>query len=156
MKTFTFLFLALGLVAAGCQQISVSPVGSAQRTVSGVVNLKPDILFPVDTEVLVRVIDTTALERAGTTAANDLPTMDRGRTPKTDRVLGEHAIKAPPGKPAPFRIEFEADDALMQRGLILDVRISYYNRVQFRTISAHMITLSSLRQPQEVWVEAAR
>lgn len=145
--------LGLWLALTGCQQIDLTPESDPQRVVTGTVKLPADIIFPPETEVLVRVVDNTATELAGTTPPGDIPTLDRGRPAKSERSLGEHIIRAPAGQPVPFQVEFRADDKLMRRGVLIDVRISYHRRVQFRTLSAHMLTLSSLRFPQEVWVQ---
>lgn len=151
------LVVLLGLLfsGAGCQQLDLTPEGNPARVVAGVVNLRPDILFPPDTEVVVRMIDNTPVEKTATTAGADTPA-DRIRPGAAERVLGEQVIRAPAGKPVPFRIEFAAADAQLRRGLNLDVRISYHGRVQFRTLNAHVVTLSSVQYPQEVWVETAR
>ncbi len=143
------LVLAL---AAGCQQLDVTPETGPDRVVTGVVNLKPDILFPADTQVLIRIVDTSGPQR--TTGANEIVVPQGTRMPD-ERVVAEQTIRSPSGKPVPFQIEFKASETLMRRGLLIDVRVSYHNRVQFRTLNAHMLSLSNLRLAQEVWVQAS-
>ena len=53
----------------------------------------------------------------------------------------------------PYRIEFQADDALLRHGVNLDARISYDGRVRYRMLDARALTLSSVRFPQEIAVQ---
>lgn len=159
MKSVPCLFLAvLGLLTAsvGCQQLDLAKEGDPQRTLNGTVNLRGEILFPPDTEVVVRVIETTTTERPRTLATTDVPLANRGTTDKQERVLGEQVIKAPGVQPIPFHVEYRADETMLRHGLNVDVRISYEGRVRYRTLDAHVVTLSSAPFPHTVWVEAVR
>jgi uncharacterized lipoprotein YbaY len=53
----------------------------------------------------------------------------------------------------PFRLAYYADDALLRRGLSLEVRISFGGRLRFRTINAHVVTLTSAQYKQDVSVQ---
>jgi uncharacterized lipoprotein YbaY len=158
MKTPAFLLaaLALGFAAGGCQQLDLTPEGDPQRVVTGHVTLGAETLFPPGTEVVVRVVDTMLNERPNGAAGIDIPVVDRAKPIKSERVLGDDVILSPGVAPVPFRIEFEADDAMLRRGLTIDVRISFDGRVQYRTLTAHMLTLSGVRYPQEVAVQPVR
>jgi uncharacterized lipoprotein YbaY len=150
--------LALGLLAtgAGCNSLDLTPETDPQRVVSGMVKLNAEVVFPPDAVAVVRVIDPNPVERLGTTT-KDLPVADINQTDaKVERVLGEQIIRAPGTAPIPFRVEFQASDATMRRGLSLDVRISQDGKVRYRTLNAPMITLISLPYPQEATVELVR
>ncbi len=157
MKTPARLLVVLGLLAlAGCQSLDLTPESDPQRVVSGTVKLNADVLFPPDAVAVVRVVDLTPDERAQK-PAKDLPVADLSRDePKVERVLGEQVIRAPGATPIPFRVEFQADDTTMRRGLVIDVRISQDGKVRYRTLNAHMITLASIPYPQEVVAELVR
>lgn len=153
------LFLA-AFVSAGCAHLDTAAESSPDRVVSGTVTLGPDIIFPADTIVLVRVIDNSAerpdfADPSASVAAAATPVASRAVSTPRERVLGFQEIKAPAGKPVPFRVEFPAEEAVLRRGVFLDVRISYHGAVQFRTLRAHPVTLSSIRYPQEVTVDAS-
>lgn len=158
MKTPVFFLAAIGLcfAAIGCQQLDLTPEGDPNRVVTGTVTFGENTLFPPGSEVLVRVVDTSVMERPLETPGMEIPVVDRGRPIKTERVLGSQIIRSPGVTPVPFSIEFYADDARLRRGLAIDARISLEGRVQYRTLTAHMLTLGSVRFPQEVVVQAVR
>ncbi|HVS51820.1 MAG TPA: hypothetical protein VHD62_05640 [Opitutaceae bacterium] len=162
MKTPARLLPALlGLFAfgaAGCQNLDLATASDPQRIVTGAVNLRPDIIFPADTQVVVRVFETVAANDALRPASvNDLAS-PAGALPaqKIERVLAEKTIAAPAGKPVPFQIEFRADDDELRHGVNIEARISYDGKVRFRTLDAQLITLGTVASPHEVWVEAVR
>lgn len=158
MKTPTFCLLVAGLcfAAFGCQQLDLTPEGDPQRVVTGQVTIGMETLFPPGTEVVVRVVDATPEERPAASPNLGVPIVDRGMPVKTERVLGEQTIRSPGVTPVPFRVEFTADDAALRRGLSIDARISFEGRVQYRTLTAHMLTLTGVRFPQEVAVQPVR
>jgi uncharacterized lipoprotein YbaY len=159
MKTPLRLLLAALAVAAlglaGCQHLDLAGDGDPQRVLTGTVNLRPDIIFPADTEVVVRVVDLTPADRTGRDAAADLALAGSAAPGQAlEREFGRQTIQAPAGKPVPFRIEFQADDERLRHGLNVEARISYGGRVHFRTLEGHVVTLASIGFPHEVWVEA--
>lgn len=162
MKTPARLLFALFGVFAfgvtGCQNLDLATSGDPQRVVTGQVNLRPDIIFPADTQVVVRVFEnTTTNDPLRAASLNDLASPAGVSQPeKIERVLAEKTIAAPAGKPVPFQIEFRADDDELRRGVNIEARISYDGRVRFRTLDAQLITLGSVAAPHEVWVEAVR
>jgi hypothetical protein len=152
------LFLAvlgLALTGAGCGHVDLRPEGDPQRTVSGIVTMTPDLLFPEDTEVVVRVID-TAPGRPVSAIGGDSTLPDRSTLPKVERIIGEKIVRAPGAKPVAFTVEFTADDAALRRGLTIEARISWGGQLRWRSMSNHVITLSNLSRKQEVWVDAVR
>jgi uncharacterized lipoprotein YbaY len=152
-----FCLAALGalLAATACSHLDLTPEGDPSRVVSGTVNLRSDLTLPPDTVVVVRVIDPAEANPVRAVPGNDLPVMDRAQPVPTERVLGEKTITAPAAVPIPFQVEFTADDSLLRHGLNLDVRVSFGGRVRYRTVSAYLLTLSSVGNNHEVWVEAA-
>lgn len=159
MKSATFAFIAaLGLLAGslGCQQLDLAREGDPQRTLNGTVNLRGEVLFPPDTEVVVRVIETTTTDRPRNLASTEVPLGDRGTVDKRERVLGEQVIKAPGVQPVAFQVDYRADETMLRHGLNVDVRISCDGKVRYRTLEAHVVTLSSAPFPHAVWVEAVR
>lgn len=152
-----FCLAALGalLTATACSHIDLTPEGDPQRVVNGTINLRSDLTLPPDTVVVVRVIDTADVEQTHAAAGSNLPVMDRGKAAPIERVLGEKTIVAPAAVPIPFQVEFSADDSLLRHGLNLDVRVSFGGRVRYRTVSAYLLTLSSVNHNHEIWLEAA-
>jgi len=156
-NTLLFLFAALGALfaATACSHLDLAPEGDPSRVLNGTVTLRSDAALPPDAVVVVRVIDTSGHAQAAG-AAGDLPVVGSTATPASvERVLGEQTIRSPGAAPIPFHVEYSADDGLLRHGLNVDVRISFGGRVQFRTASAHVVTLSSANYPHEVWVEPA-
>lgn len=158
MKTSPlFLFAALGAMfaATACSHLDLTPEGDPSRTIDGTVTFRSDAALPPDAVVVVRVIDTSGREPAAGGAAATLPVANPAKPAPVDRVLGQQTITAPGAMPIPFHVEYNADDSLLRHGLNIDVRISFGGRVQYRTASAHVVTLSSANASHEVWVEPA-
>ncbi len=151
-----FLLATLGaiLASAACSHLDLTPEGDPERVVNGTVNLRADVTLPPDTVVIVRVIDPADVEQTHAAASSDLPVMNASKPPPVEHLLGEKTIAAPAGAPIPFSVAYHADDSLLRHGLNIDVRVSFDGRVQFRTVSAHLLTLSSANYNHEVWVEA--
>lgn len=160
MKSTLLFLTALGLalVGTGCGHLDVRPAGDPQRTVSGVVTMSAQqVLFPPGTEVVVRVIDTTAPERPiNGLNGTDQVVPDRNTLAKYERVVGEQIVRSPGVAPVPFTLSFEADDTTLRRGLTLEARISLEGKLQYRAMSAPVVTLSNYQQKHEIAVEAVR
>jgi len=160
MKTLRPIFLAAAaivlLAGSGCANASLDLAAESDpnRVVTGTVNYRSEQPLPPDAEIVVRVIDTASVEQTRTAANRDLPVATRPQSPLPPTVLGEQTIKSPGEAPVPFRVEFTASDALLLHGLNIDVRISAGGRVRFRTVNAHVVTLSSVGTGHEVWVAA--
>ncbi len=82
--------------------------------------------------------------------------MNRPIAPAVERVLGEYTQTLATGTsdPVPFRIEYSAEDAVLRRGLNVEVRVSFGGKLRFRTVNAHVVTLASSPFNQTVNVEA--
>src|SRR4051812_15381036 len=101
MKIPALLVLAFCGALTGCQQLDLTPESDPQRVVSGVVNFGVDTLLPPGTEVVVRVVDTTALGKQNPVPGTELPVVDNTHAVKTERVLGEQVIRSPGVTPVP-------------------------------------------------------
>jgi len=158
MKNSPLLLLAaIGtlLFAPACSHLDLTPEGDPNRVLKGTVALRADVALPPDTVVIVRVLDTSAPESMGNTAGNDMPVLNRPKPMAVERELGKQVITGPSAVPIPFQVEYTADDSLLRRGVNVDVRVSFGGRVQYRTGNAHVVTLSSVGYPHEIWVETA-
>jgi uncharacterized lipoprotein YbaY len=113
---------ALGL--AGCGHLDVTPEGDPSRVLVGEVELGDDVTLPADTVVTVRVVDSSAI----------------GMPPQ---VLGSQTIKTPAVAPISFRVEYNADDELLSRGLNVEVRVSFGGKVRFFNVNRYALTLGN-------------
>ncbi len=155
-RPLRFLAASLSLVfAAGCSHIEVIPETDPHRVVNGTVEVRTEMPLPADAVVVIRVIDPAGTEQARVAASKDLPLGDRAKVAAVPEVLAEKTIAGVKGNSVPFRIEFTADDELMRHGLNLDARISFADKVRFRTAVAHALTLGNVDAPHAVLVELA-
>lgn len=151
-----FLFsvaVLAAMLAAGCAHIDVAPSGNPERVLRGTVNFRGAV--PGNAEVLVRVIEPTSNDAARGTAS-DQPVRTQAGMSQGERVIGEFRGMVPSGalQPLAFEIAYTAEDAVLRRGLNIDVRVSIGGRVRMRTMSAHIVTLTTAPYNQEVWVQA--
>jgi uncharacterized lipoprotein YbaY len=155
MKTTRMLGVLLVLVAltgSGCSHLDVTPAGNPDRVITGTV--RSGTTLPAGAEVVVRLIATTTVESRR--PAGDAPIAPGTTTSQmVERVLGTHSQILPNGttEPVPFRIEYYAEDAVLRRGLTLDARISVDGKVRYRSISAHLVTMSASAFPQVIEVQ---
>lgn len=139
MKAFrpAFLALCVGAFVAGCTHLDLTPPGSSDRIVTGVVSNNTNAPLPGDTEVVVRVVDVSRGEARA-------------------EVLGDQTIVNPGRMPVPFRIEFSAEDARLRRGINLEARISVGGRLRYTTTLAHPLTLANVPDSHVVEVSLAQ
>jgi hypothetical protein len=142
---------ALGL-GAGCANVDVTGEGARNRVLNGTVST--GVALPAGTEIMVRIIAPTGMA-PGQPAVSDIP-IARQSPAGTERILGEQVqtLAAPAAEAVPFRIEYDADDALLRRGVNLEARVYYNGRVRFRTVNAHVVTLTSAPYPQSMVLQA--
>jgi uncharacterized lipoprotein YbaY len=119
--------VALFFAVAGCGNVDLTPPGPGEHVVEGVVTLPMAGSLPENTEVTVQVAD---LSRG----------VGRGE------VLGEQTIANPGKPPVPFRIYYRAEDAVLRRGLNLDVRVSIGGKLAYYTASAHPLTSANVNE----------
>jgi hypothetical protein len=138
------------LFVAGCGHLDVAASGDPNRVLKGTIAAGENL--PAGTEIVVRLIATAPRPPAGD---SNLGTRTLGPAAATERVLGEQRqiLAAFTTAAVPFQVEYQADDALLRRGVNIDARISVGGKLRFRTINAHVVTLSSAPYPQEVAVQ---
>lgn len=153
MKSHLFPFLAAALaltLGAGCGHVDLTPEGSRNRVLTGTLNA--GVALPAGAEVMVRIVAAGGLAQ-GQVSASDIPVArPSGQAPATERILGEFVQKlaAPIAEPVAFRIEYDADDAQLRRGVNLEARIYFDGRIRFRTVNAYVVTLTAAPFPQHV------
>ncbi len=102
---------------------------------------------------------------AGTTSLTppgQMPLLNRPVTatvgappPAGPEELGEQVIKHPPLERDPvdghpfvsYRIEYQAEDEVLRRGLSIEVRISYDGRIQLANANQYSVMLSDVKDP---------
>lgn len=148
------LLTALGALTlgAGCGHVDLTPEGSRNRVMNGTLNT--GVALPAGAEVLVRIVAATGLP-SGPSAPSDIPVV-RQNAPANEQTLGEFVQKlpAPVTEPVAFRIEYDADDAVLRRGVNLEARVYFDGRIRYRTVNAHVVTLTSAHFPQRVELQA--
>ena len=155
MKKLLLSLVAAGLsfTLPGCSHLDLAPEGNPNRILNGTVAFSGGL--PTGAEVSVRILDSSARDFVPRTKS-ELPLGDRAQTMAADRVVGEQVqtLAAPTIEPVPFRLEYQATDAMLRHGLNVEARISYGGRVRFRTIQAHVLTLASAPFRHDVAVDA--
>jgi uncharacterized lipoprotein YbaY len=155
MKTFRLIsgLLVAALAAAGCSSLDVNRGGNPDRVLSGTVNA--GTALPPGAQITVRLVAPAMNNDASRPALNDIPVVARPTVQAPERVLGEYTqtLSAGTSEPVPFRIEYNADDALLRRGIALEARVSMDGRLRYRTINAHVVTLGSSPYRQEINVQ---
>lgn len=107
MKSARGVLAVLGILAlAGCGHLDLTPEGDLARVLTGSINLGEDVVLPADATVTVRVVDSTGV----------------GAPP---RVLGSQTLNNPGASPIEFRVEYQALDEDLRRGLNIEVRVSW-------------------------------
>lgn len=140
------------LLATGCGHLDLARTSDPDRVVNGTVSFNRPV--PAGAELVVRIIESTSNQPGP--ANLELAVGDRGRPAPVERVLGEQVQRLPTGagEPVTFRVEFQADDALLRRGVNLEARVSHGGRVRFRTLNAHVVTLASHAYRHDITVES--
>jgi len=138
MRSATFAFVAtvVALFFTGCSHLDTTPPGEADRVITGVISAGADIDLPAGSEIWVRVIDFSRGE-------------DKGE------VLGEQTIKNPEKLPAPFKIEYRAEDPVLRGSVAVDARVSVGGHLRYLTAHRHPVTLGNVNDPHEVEVQPA-
>ena len=121
------------LVTAGCGHLNLVPIGEPERVLSGTVILPDDTALPTGATVEVRVLDET--------------------NASTPLVLGEQTITDPSSYPITFKVDYNAEDDLLRRGLNIEVRVSYGGRVRFSNRRGSLLTANDADLPHNVRVE---
>ncbi len=134
MRRACGLLAALALLAlAGCGHLDLTPEGDASRVLAGRIDMGEDAALPADATVTVRVIDSTA-------------------TGMPPRVFGSQTLTHPGASPIEFRVDYQAQDEDLRRGLNIEVRISWGGRVRYYNMNAYAVTLSNASDVHRVSV----
>ena len=154
LRLALFALAAAFLAGAGCGTLDVASDTNPDRVLSG--RVRAGVALPAGAEVVVRLLAPPTNSEAPRPAINDMPVVTRPAAQNLERVLGEQTQTLTAGTidPVPFLVAYHAEDALLRRGLTVDVRVSIGGRVRFRTINTHGITLASSAYPQEVMVQS--
>lgn len=146
--------LALLLVGAGCGSLDLAADGKIERVIRG--SVRTDTALPEGTEILVRLLGTPMADGTLRTMSTGMPGGARAPAREGEIVLGQHLQVLARGtlEPVPFEIQFSAEDAVVRRGLNVEVRISYGGRLRYRTVNAHVVTLASSAYPQTITVQS--
>lgn len=135
MKLPRALLAPLALLAlAGCGHLDLTPEGDIARVLTGRIELDGDAALPADAEVTVRVVDATV-------------------TPP--RVLGSQTLAAAGSPPIGFRVEYQAEDEDLRRGLNIEARVSWGGGIRYYNMNAYAVTLSNASDEHRVTVNRA-
>jgi len=155
----------IAVLAAGCGHLDLAAPGDPNRVLVGTVSFSQPSTLPDDAEVLVRIMDphpqpVNATGSSGTQSGR-MPLLNQPVTATMSagaalgpQELGEQTIKHPvvqrdPGDGhafVPYRIEYQADDETLRRGLSIEVRISYDGRVQLANSNQYSVTLDDVQE----------
>jgi len=142
------------LLAGGCGHLDLTPEGNPSRVLTGAVELDGATTLPADSIVVVRVVDPTGLTETAPAQVLGSPSIGQP-TALPPKVLGEQVIRNPGQTPVPFRIEYEAGDEQLRRGLNIEARISSGGKLRYFNRNSYSITLNSVNDPHTVTVNPA-
>lgn len=125
--TIAGLLFALLTLGAACGHLDMTPPASAERVLNCAVTNNTQAELPPDTEVTVRVMDVSAANGRG-------------------EVLAEETVVNPPRMPVMVRVEFQAEDAVLRRGVNVEARVAVGGKLRYMTTSAHPITTSNVNE----------
>jgi len=157
MKNLSPLFWSVALaagMAAGCGHLDLSPQDDADRVLKGTVAFNGGAVLPDEAVVDVRVVDAVpppapVVAPGDTTLKRPVPPPD-----SPPEVLGEKTIQHPGTPPIPFEVEYHAEVDQLQRGLNIEVRVSYDGRVRYYNRNGFTVGLNDYTLPHTVWVDA--
>ncbi len=154
-RRLALLSALAAFVLGGCAHLDTTPAGNPDRVLNGTVVFEGAL--PAGTEIIVRLLEPSAADKARGVGA-DFPAAAPATGTRTDRLVGEYreTLAAAAMQPVPFKIEYFAEDALLRRGLNLDVRVSFGGKLRFRTGNAHVVTLAGSPFRQDVNVQPVR
>jgi uncharacterized lipoprotein YbaY len=129
-------FFAFGVCALfqGCTQLAMSPLEDNNRVVTGTVTFTEPATLPADARVTVRVLDTS-------------------QTNGVSKIIADQLIKGGGPSPIAFKIEFRAEQALLQRGLNIEARVDFDGKVQLFNGNSYAVTVGNISAPHEIAVE---
>jgi uncharacterized lipoprotein YbaY len=160
MKKFLFLsgWAALAAVVfTGCEHLDLATEGDTNRVATGTVEFYHAATLPADAEMVVTVTDPAPAPPPLVPGPDQLPLLHRQVVATAlpgPAILGVQTIQGLGSSPLSFRVEFQADDALLRRGLVIDVRISSHGKVIYLNRNQYGLSLGDIGEPHEIWVES--
>ncbi|MEY4005165.1 MAG: hypothetical protein RLZZ221_1261 [Verrucomicrobiota bacterium] len=150
-KVILALLTLTSLFVSGCANLDLDRQVEMNRTISGTLNIGQS--FPAGSEVMVRAFEMPGAARP----ASPVAPVERASGVFTENFLGDFVVTlaAPAPDGLPFRISLPADEARLQRGIMLEGRVVYGGALRFRTVNAHVVTARSLASPQRVVLQPA-
>jgi uncharacterized lipoprotein YbaY len=125
----------VAMMTAGCGHLNLVPIGEPERVLTGTVNLPDGVALPAGAAVSVSVIDES--------------------NASAPLVLGEQTVNDPASGPIAFRVEYNAEDVLLRRGLNIEVRVSYGGKVRYSNVRGSLVTSNDADSPHDIRVESA-
>lgn len=137
MKSLLCLLAAtLGVGIAGCAQIEVEEIGGPFRTVSGTAELEASAALPAGSVMLVQVID-------------------RGDAMMGPTVIGQSQEEIEGRSPFAFSVELRvSDEAVLRRGVRLEVQILVDGRLRYRNLADTVISSQNVDRRAAVRLQA--
>jgi len=71
------------------------------------------------------------------------------------RILGSQTIRNPGATPVDFRVEYQADDETLRRGLNIEARISWGGTLRFYNRNGYAVSLGNATDVHRVSVNPA-
>lgn len=124
------LFLGL-LFVAGCNYVEVTPIGDADRVLTGKVTYVPPGPVPAGAILSVRVVDASSVTSGPV-------------------LLGQQRIAISGEPPFEFRAEYRADDNLLRRGVNVEAKILVNGKLRYGNLTGHVVTLARATGSQEI------
>lgn len=124
-----------GLALCGCGHLELAPEGALPRVLTGTVDLGDGAALPPDAVVTVRVVEPPRIGQA-------------------QHVYGSQTIRNPGSSPVAFRIEYQAEDDVLNRGLIIEARVSWGGRMRYYNMNGYAFNLRNATEPHRIAVNA--
>ena len=128
------LFLGL-LFGSGCAYMDVSPVGDDDRVMTGKVTYEPANSVPAGAILSIRIVENSNL------AAGPV-------------LLGQQRIPISGPPPFEFRAEYQADDALLRRGVNVEAKVLVNGKLRYTNLTAYIVTLNRSKDGQLIMLQA--
>jgi uncharacterized lipoprotein YbaY len=138
----------------GCGHVDFTPAGAGNpnRVLIGTVQAPDSETLPPDTVVAVEVVDPERATEKPPSAVLGEPATAPLQSTLPPKVLGEQVIRSPGQFPVAFRIEYTAVDEQLERGLILQARVSYGGKVRYFNVNSSAVTLGNYAEPHSIFV----
>ena len=155
-RSLIVAFAALALLfAGGCGHLDLTPEGNPNRVLTGVVDFNGETALAADSVVVIRVVDPTGITETAPAQVLGSPSAAGSAAELPPKVLGEQVIRNPGRAPVAFRIEYEAVDEQLRRGLNIEARVSSGGKLRYFNVNSYSITLNNVNDPHTISVNPA-